>query len=351
MTIKPQQADFMNYTYFFKSNYRKGLHRMMMMLTDPSQFQYLIENPVALGAAFGPDEVQTPALCKAVYDMGEEKRTAIANAYSSLFGYSSYQNLIDSETSPNWQKYAVINMINGTNFPNLTKDSFLFASKNNIIIPDWVGKDIDLGYLNWQMGSKLINQFTIIGVDHDELYDGSGNASYTVATKDTELVLFDNGSTTGKITMKMNSSDTNNGGWSGSQARSTIQSTVTFVDEEVNSAVKTVKKYSHNAAGNSSTSSVTTTNDKFWIPSSYEIFGDEAADSSYPYYAKEGTPYQWLVDHDKLRYDETGVFAGSYWTRTPRGGYAAQFLCVNSDGELDNFAANTLYGIILCCCF
>lgn len=348
MTIKPQQADFMNYTYFFKSNYRKGLHRMMMMLTDPSQFQALIENPIALGAAFGPDEVQTPALCQAVFDMGEEKRNAIANAYSSLFGYESYQNLIDSETTPYWQKKSVVLMT--TDFTELNLSNFKTAVKYEIAKDSWIGQNISLGNIMDESGdSQWLADFTIIDTKHDDKSDGSGKASYTLAYSDGYIL---RGSSSTHKQMQINSSDNNAGGWKDSLIRANLNK-FSFVDSELNQFVKTVNKITHNYDSKSNLSSVSITQDKFWIPSSLEIFGNEAEASGYPYYGMEGMAYNHLVNNSRVRSNDGSQMGRQvYWTRTPDGEGTSYWRAVLVSGELSyHYYASGRYGILLCCCF
>lgn len=344
MTIKPQQADFMNYTYFFKSNYRKGLHRMMMMLTDPSQFQALIENPVALAAAFGPDKVQTPALCKAVLDMGEEKRTAVANAYSSIFGYSTYQNLLDSDDSPYWQKSAVVSMT--TDLTELNLENFKLAVTYGIAVDDWIGQDISLGKLKDENSAQWDGDFTIIATNHDDKSDGSGKATFTLAYIDGEML--NNGSTT--KTSKMNSTSTANGGWGSSLMRTNLNN-YSFVDSEINSLLVPVNKVSHNDNGKDNINTVSVTSDKFWLLSAFEIFGNNLEGSDeYPYYVMEGTPYEYLVNSDKKRV-ATNYSTSVYWTRSTAGTSETFFRYVQADGTLAQYSASTTYCVVPCCCF
>lgn len=338
----------MNYTYFFKSNYRKGLHRMMMMLTDPSQFQALIENPVALGAAFGPDEVQTPALCEAVFGMGEEKRNSIANAYASLFGHGSYQDLIDSETAPVWQKRSVVSMT--TDLTELNLSNFKTAAKFGIVKDSWVGQNISLGKIKDESSTQWLADFVIVDTEHDDKSDGSGKASYTLAYIDRHIL--GNANSTAKI-MKMNNENTNEGGWEKSLMRTNLNK-FSFVDSELNQLVKTVDKITHNDFGSSNTSSVSVTKDKFWIPSSLEIFGSGAESSSYPYYGMEGTAYKHLVNGNKVRSSnrsEPDISLYNYWTRTPYGGNTSYFRPVYTTGGLNYTSADAQFAVLLCCCF
>lgn len=345
MTIKPQQADYMNYSYFFKNNYRKGLDRLTEMLTDPIQFQHFIDNPVALSAAFGSDTVQTPALCEVVYyQLSEEKRLQVVNAYSSVFGYSNYNELLESDTAPEWQKRCVFLMTS----PELTVDNLKFAVSHKIAIPSWIGKTIDLGGASLPdvMGGsdgKVAGIFTIIDCYHDELSDGSGKALFTFAYEDGRVCHnVDNNS---HFLFQMNSTQTTAGGWAQCNGRTTIAK-FTFNDPEIQALIKEVNKYS---VDQFSSKKVYVTSDKFWFLSMYEMTGDTYAYSGNEFFKEEGEPYSHLVKNSTTR--RSPVMGDmSYWTRTAVNSNSYGSPPTSSSSDLGYLSANSANSFVPCFC-
>lgn len=339
MTIKPLQADFMNYTYFFKGNMQKGLLAFYNMIWEDSQFNIFVNSPAALTAAFTND-ANLKTMCEYVYSLGEEKRNMVADAYAKTFGYNSAIDVIWSPDVLEWRRNAIVWMLGFS----LTKENLLLSLENGIVLSSWVGETVDIGTIKNQSNQNCDGICTIIGVNHDDKSDGSGKAMYSLLLEDGSLLK--SGST--DRFMQMNSSNTNVGGWKSSLMRTNLNK-FSLGDVELASFLATVNKTSHNDSGNANLSSVSVTSDKFWIPSSYEMFGETAASSSYPYYEMEGTPYQYLVDSNKIRYAANGN-PQWYWLRTPSGGNTNSFRDVNASGSLGSPNANSSNGVPLGFC-
>ncbi|MEQ2952947.1 DUF6273 domain-containing protein [Collinsella sp. CLA-AA-H302] len=112
---------------------------------------------------------------------------------------------------------------------------------------------------------KLTNgktmRYLIIGINHDDLADGSGKAGLTFLTTSTD------------IRSRMNATETNVGGWEKSELRSKMNSGEIWnlMPSEFQSKVKTVKKLTNNVDGKIGDSTVTVTDDKLFLLSYSEI--------------------------------------------------------------------------------
>lgn len=119
----------------------------------------------------------------------------------------------------------------------------------------------------------------ILGFNHDKLSDGSGYAGITFGMKN--LL---------KNTYSMNSTLTNDGGWATTEMRNTtLVEIFNQLPSELRALIKTVDK--ETTIGSASTT-LTTTQDKLFLFSEYEIFG-----SVYNSCAKEGEQYEYYAEN------------------------------------------------------
>ena len=129
--------------------------------------------------------------------------------------------------------------------------------------------------------------YRIIGINHDDLADGTGKAGLTFWTIDIGL-----GSA------RMNATDTNAGGWEASELRAKMNSGEIWalMPADFQSKVKTVKKLTNNVGGGDANkdASVTTTTDKLFLLSNSEIVESPRAfwASNWPWISSEGTQYE-----------------------------------------------------------
>lgn len=119
-------------------------------------------------------------------------------------------------------------------------------------------------------------RYRIIGINHDDLADGSGKAGLTFET--TNDVLYKH---------IWNDTKTNVGGWRSSKLRARLNSgdLWALLPAELQSKAKAVTKMTDNEGGGSA-GTPTATNDKVFILSTTEIYGDLQSDGAqYEYYA------------------------------------------------------------------
>ena len=177
---------------------------------------------------------------------------------------------------------------------------------------------------------KLTNAQTltyrIVGINHDDLADGSGKAGLTFEGTNTVLGA-----------QRMNATNTNDGGWEKSELRSRLNSGDLWLllPAEIQSKVKSVKKMTDNKGGGTAgTPSVTT--DKIFLLSTTEVWGDMQSD---------GTQYEYYKSKGVSTSSYSGASSGYYhWTRSVAPSYSTDFRFVSSDGDwYYYYATNTLY--------
>ena len=171
-----------------------------------------------------------------------------------------------------------------------------------------------------EFSMKLTNgetlEYRIIGIDHDDLADGSGKAGLTFLTTSTNIV------------SHMNATDANAGGWEKSEMRGRLNSgnLWALLPPEIQSKAKAVTKMTDNQGGGSAGTPSATT-DRIFLLSSTEVYGDLDSDGiQYEYYKSKGVT--------KANYSGASLNSG-YWTRSVHPGGSTYFRYVNSKGVWD----------------
>ena len=166
-----------------------------------------------------------------------------------------------------------------------------------------------------KFSAKLTNgktlEYRIVGINHDDLADGSGKAGMTFE-------------------------ETNAGGWEQSELRGRLNSgdLWSLLPSELQSKVKTVKKMTDNKGGGTAGTPSATT-DKVFLLSTTEIYGDLQSDGvQYEYYKSKGVT--------------TSSYSGASssnrrWTRSVNPGSSTGFRYVISSGDWNNFGATGTY--------
>jgi len=201
-----------------------------------------------------------------------------------------------------------------------------FTIGDNLNDTDWADIDIcgRLGMAQqfFKVGdSKTVNiggtnyEVQIIGFNHDDKVSG-GKAAYSFQLVDCL-----------NQTQKMNTSNTNTGGWNGSAMRGRMSTYKSQLPAALRNVIKTVKKKS--GTGGGSSSGTQQTNDDLFLLSEIEIFGT----TTYSV-AGEGTQYEWYKAGNS-RIKKVNGSADYWWERSPCSGYTSTFCCVNGSGYAD----------------
>ena len=181
-----------------------------------------------------------------------------------------------------------------------------------------------------KFSAKLTNgktlEYRIVGINHDDLADGSGKAGLTFEATNTAL-----------STQRMNATDTNAGGWEKSELRGRLNSgdLWSLLPSELQSKVKSVKKMTDNKGGGTAGTPSATT-DKVFLLSSTEVWGDLDHD---------GTQYEYYKSKGVTRSNYSGASSSDYhWTRSVYPSNSTAFRFVSSSGDWrGNFATRTNY--------
>lgn len=229
-----------------------------------------------------------------------------------------------SGRSPRW--FTGIQYPYEANFADNTWEQIIAACQKKIIPTTWkVGdqKAMTIGGTDY-----LID---IIGINHDT-YTAGGTAPLTFQMHDCY-----------GETKKMNSSNTNSGGWTSCAMRSThLPAILALMPTEVQNGIREVNKLT--SAGNKS-STINTTVDKLFLLSEVEIFG-ATSDSA----AGEGTQYDYYKAGNSKVKKQNGSSA-NWWERSPRASLSTGFCLVNSTGSASSYLASYAYGVAFGFCF
>lgn len=160
-------------------------------------------------------------------------------------------------------------------------------------------------------------EYRIVGINHDDLADGSGKAGLTFEATNTVLGA-----------QRMNATGTNAGGWEKSELRGRLNTgdLWSLLPSELQSKVKSVKKMTDNKGGGT-VGTLSATTDKVFLLSSTEVWGDLDSDGTqYEFYKSKGV--------------KTSNYSGAslswhHWTRSVTPSASACFRFVVGDGEWD----------------
>ena len=160
--------------------------------------------------------------------------------------------------------------------------------------------------------------YRIVGINHDDLADGSGKAGLTFEATNNVLGV-----------QRMNATDSNAGGWEKSELRGRLNSgdLWALLPAEIQSKAKAVTKMTDNKGGGSAGTPSATT-DKVFLLSSTEVWGDMQSD---------GTQYEYYKSKGVTTSNYSGASSsGDHWTRSVRPSYSKNFCYVISWGEYNS---------------
>ena len=179
-----------------------------------------------------------------------------------------------------------------------------------------------------KFSAKLTNgktlEYRIVGINHDDLADGSGKAGLTFEATNSALGY-----------QKMNATNTNAGGWEKSELRGRLNTgdLWSLLPSELQSKVKAVTKMTDNQGGGKA-GTPTATTDKVFLLSATEVWGDMQSD---------GTQYEYYKSNGVTTSNYSGASSSNYhWTRSVAPSYSPGFRYVGSSGDWTSFnATNT----------
>lgn len=181
----------------------------------------------------------------------------------------------------------------------------------------------------------------IIGFNHNSGVEGSGRIHFqfgkTALSGGSDICFVDSkyGNTGSDAAFRMNTSNTNSGGWNNSYMRNTIcPAFKNALPAALKSVLKTVTKYTDNTGNSTAASAVTATTDDIFLLAEYEVFGtiargntnESSKQQQYAYYSAGNSKI-------KNKHSATGE-AALWWLRSPGSSSSTYFVFVDTDGTV-----------------
>lgn len=219
--------------------------------------------------------------------------------------------------------------------------------------------------LNGTVGSCSFSNYStyafIIGFNHNSSREGSNKIHFQLAktalSGGANICFTDSSynSTGSSAAFRMNTSNTNSGGWEDSYMRNNICGTsktstsgrfMGAIPSALRNALKSVTKYTDNT-GNASTSSsaVTATTDYIFLLSEYEVFGSCSIANSNEASRQQQYAY-YSAGNSKVKYRHTSTSStATWWLRSAYRNNSINFAIVYTDGYVSNGSAIISLGV------
>lgn len=214
----------------------------------------------------------------------------------------------------------------------------------------------------YTFSNLTINAF-IIGFDHNSNIEGTNRIHFQIGKiGSTAVALCDSHYNTegSSVGFRMNTSNTNSGGWESSYMRKTVlgnsgtptspltNSLMAVLPSDLRAVIKSITKYTDNTGGSNSISDkVTATTDFMFLLAEFEILGSRQwADQHEQNYQTQYDYYKAGNSKIKYRHDATGT-AVYYWCRSPLyiEPYVIYFCRININGFSTNGDASASQGL------
>ena len=215
--------------------------------------------------------------------------------------------------------------------------------------------------LNGTVGALTLSNFTtyafILGFNHNSSLEGTNRIHFQLAKSalsgGTDVALCDSYYSNTDGGFRMNTSQTNSGGWNASNMRKNICGTsltsysgtiLAVVPAALRAVLKFVTKYTDNTGNSSAASAVTATTDYFFLLSEYEVFGaisygntnEKSKQAQYSYYS---------AGNSKIKYNHGATSkAVTWWLRSPYASNSNAFVIVNAGGTVGSYYAHYSLG-------
>ena len=219
--------------------------------------------------------------------------------------------------------------------------------------------------LNGTVGSCTFSNYStyafIIGFNHNSSREGSNKIHFQLAktalSGGTDICFTDSSynSSGSSAAFRMNTSNTNSGGWEDSYMRNSICGTsktstsgrfMGAIPAALRNALKSVTKYTDNT-GNASTSSsaVTATTDYIFLLSEYEIFGSCSIANSNEASRQQQYAY-YSAGNSKVKYRHTSTSSTAmWWLRSADRYNSVIFAVVGTYGDVSDYGASNSLGV------
>ena len=245
-----------------------------------------------------------------------------------------------------------------------TWDQISEASSSGVASQIWKVGDRKEIVLNGTVGALTFNDYHtyafIIGFDHNASREGSNRIHFQLAK--TALsggtdICFTDGSydlSGSSAAFRMNTSNTNSGGWKDSYMRNNICGTsktstsgriMGAIPADLRNALKSVTKYTNNTGNSSSSGAVTATTDYFFLLAEYEVFGNITYSNSYEANYQQQYAY-YSAGNSKVKHQHSSTGSACLWWLRSVFERSAKFFCrVDAGGGPSSRSADISYGV------
>lgn len=257
-------------------------------------------------------------------------------------------NVVSSTTSYSLSLAFVSSTLNSNSWATIRSVSDAGQGANY-----WSVGDRKAVTLSGTVGSRTFSNETtyafIIGFNHNAGYEGSNRIHFqfakTAVSGGTDVGFTDSShnSTGSSAAFRMNTTNTNVGGWGASYMKKTIcPAFKAALPSDLRSNLKTVTKYTDNVgnASGSVAANVTATTDDIFLLAEYEVFGTIARGNTYE--ANKQAQYAYYAaGNSKIKYRDSETTTAVYWwLRSPRASNSHSFVIVYTGGTVDSTSAS-----------
>ncbi len=205
--------------------------------------------------------------------------------------------------------------------------------------------------LNGTVGALTLNSTYyafILGFNHNSSVEGGNSIHFQFGknASGTDIAFCDSYYGNAGGGFRMNTSNTNSGGWKSSNMRTNICAAfLSAMPTEWQNVIVACTKYSDNTGGGSNTASyVTSTQDKIWLLAEFEVFGTRSyANSAEQNYQKQYDYYKNGNSKIKYKHSATGT-ACYWWLRSVYATHTGGFGLVDTGGSSSGDYAYYSYG-------
>lgn len=254
----------------------------------------------------------------------------------------------------------------GTPLNDFTWEQIKSISDANQGANYWAVGDKKTTTLNGKIAALSLSNLSIdafiIGFNHNSPKEGSNRIHWLfgkISNKDAALCDSNYNSYGSSAAFRMNTSDTNSGGWNGSYMRKTVlgnsnspssplaNSFMAAMESGLRAVLKTITKYTDNTgnANSNSSSAVTATTDYLFLLAEFEVFGTRYHANNYEQNYQLQYDY-FKAGNSRVAYKHSAVSTAVWWwLRSAFYYYSYNFCSVYTDGSINHYSANYSAGL------
>lgn len=239
------------------------------------------------------------------------------------------------------------NVLNDNSWATIREVSSAGLGANYWAVGDVKSIVLNGAVVGYTFSNLTVNAF-ILGFNHNSAKEGANKIHFQIGKiGSTAVALCDSqynssGSSAG---FRMNTSNTNSGGWNGSYMRKTVlgnsntptsplaNSLMAALPSDLRAVMQPVTKYTDNT-GNSSNSSgaVTATTDYLFLLAEFEVFGSRSGANQYEQNSQAQYDY-YKAGNSRVAYNHSAVSTAVWWwLRSPSYDTTSYFRYVYTDG-------------------